>query len=110
MSMTFIQQIITVLMVAIGTIITRFFSFIVFPAKRKAPKFIQYLGKALPASIFGLLVVYSLKDVNIFSKSTLLPTLISILLVIVLHIWKKQMFLSISAGTICYMILTQLIF
>ena len=108
--MTLTQQIITVAMVVLGTAVTRFLPFLIFPAGKPTPKYIQYLGKVLPAAVFGLLVVYSLKDVRILAGSHGLPEMISILLVIVLHVWKRQMLLSIAGGTVCYMLLVQFVF
>lgn len=108
--MTLTQQIITVAMVVLGTAATRFLPFLIFPAGKETPKYVRYLGKVLPAAVFGLLVVYSLKDVSILSGSHGIPELISIALVIVLHVWKRQMLLSIAGGTVCYMLLVQLVF
>ncbi|HJC35319.1 branched-chain amino acid transporter permease [Mediterraneibacter glycyrrhizinilyticus] len=108
--MTLTQQIITVAMVVLGTAVTRFLPFLLFPAGRPTPKYVQYLGKVLPAAVFGLLVVYSLKDVSILTGSHGIPELISIVLVIVLHVWKRQMLLSIAGGTVCYMLLVQFVF
>lgn len=108
--MTLTQQIITVAMVVLGTAATRFLPFLVFPAGKPTPKYIQYLGKVLPAAVFGLLVIYCLKDVDILGGSHGIPELISIVLVIVLHVWKRQILLSIAGGTICYMFLVQAIF
>lgn len=108
--MTLTQQIITVAMVVMGTAVTRFLPFLIFPAGKPTPKYVQYLGKVLPAAVFGLLVVYSLKDVSILTGSHGIPELISILLVIILHVWKRQMLLSIAGGTVCYMLLVQLVF
>lgn len=108
--MALTQQIITVAMVVLGTAVTRFLPFLLFPAGRPTPKYIQYLGKVLPAAVFGLLVVYSLKDVSILTGSHGIPELISIVLVIVLHVWKRQMLLSIAGGTVCYMLLVQFVF
>lgn len=108
--MTVSQQVITIAMVVLGTMITRFLPFLVFPAGKETPKFVQYLGKYLPGAVFGLLVVYCLKNVNILTGSHGLPELISIIIVIGLHIWKKQMLLSIAGGTICYMLLVQFVF
>lgn len=108
--MTLTQQIITVAMVVLGTAATRFLPFLVFPAGKPTPKYIQYLGKVLPAAVFGLLVIYCLKDVDIPGGSHGIPELISIVLVIVLHVWKRQMLPSIAGGTICYMFLVQAIF
>ena len=108
--MTLTQQIITIAMVVLGTAVTRFLPFLVFPAEKPTPKYIRYLGNVLPFAVFGLLVIYSLKDVSILSGSHGIPELISIVLVIVLHVWKRQMLLSIAGGTVCYMLLVQMVF
>lgn len=108
--MTLTQQIITISMVILATVITRFLPFIVFPAGKETPKFIKYLGKVLPAAVFGLLVVYCLKNVSIMDGSHGIPELIAILCVVGLHLWKRQMLLSIAGGTMVYMLLVQLIF
>ena len=108
--MTLTQQIITVAMVVLGTAVTRFLPFLVFPSGKPTPKYVQFLGKFLPAAVFGLLVIYSLKDVNVFAGSHGIPEMIAILLVIILHVWKRQMLLSIVGGTVCYMLLVQLVF
>lgn len=108
--MTLAQQIITVALCALGTMATRFLPFLLFSSKRPTPKYIQYLGNALPSAIFGMLVVYCLKNVRILSGSHGLPECISILVVAGLHLWKRQMLLSISGGTVCYMLLVQFVF
>lgn len=108
--MTLTEQMITIGMVVLGTAITRFLPFIVFPGDKPTPKYVQYLGKVLPAAVFGLLVIYCLRNVSIFSGSRGIPELISILLVIILHMWKRQMLLSIAGGTVCYMLLVQSVF
>ncbi len=105
--MTLKEQIITIIMVIIGTMVTRFLPFLLFPAERPTPKFVQYLGKVLPAAVFGMLVVYCLKNVNLFEGGRGIPEFISIAVVVVLHRWKRQMLLSIAGGTICYMVLVQ---
>lgn len=108
--MNLVQQIITILMVIFATMLTRFLPFLLFPSGRETPKYIQYLGKVLPSAVFGLLVVYCLKGINVFTGSHGLPELIAIAAVILLHCWKKQMLLSIAGGTICYMLLVQFVF
>lgn len=108
--MTVTQQIITIAILALGTMATRFLPFLVFRANRPTPKYIQYLGDALPSAIFGMLVVYCLKNVSVLTFSYGLPELIAILVTVGLHLWKRQMILSIAAGTVCYMALVQLVF
>ena len=108
--MNLTEQIITISMVILGTAITRFLPFLIFPAGKETPKYIRYLGNVLPPAVFGMLVIYCLKDVSIFAGSRGVPELLAIALVIGLHLWKRQMLLSIAGGTIFYMALVQFIF
>lgn len=108
--MTLSQRFITIGMVILGTVLTRFLPFLFFPAGKPVPQYIQYLGKVLPSAVFGLLVIYCLKNVNIFVGSHGIPEALAIALVAALHLWKKQMLLSIAGGTVFYMILVQFVF
>lgn len=108
--MTLFQQIITIALCAFGTMLTRFLPFLVFSEKRKTPRFVNYLGKALPAAVFGMLVVYCLKGVNILAGSHGIPEALGIVATAGLHLWKKNMLLSIAGGTAVYMLLVQFLF
>lgn len=108
--MTTTQQIITVAMAVLATVLTRFLPFIIFPAGKETPKIIKYLGKVLPAAVFGFLVVYCLKNVDIPGGSHGIPELIAVAVVVILHLWKRQMLISILSGTVVYMLLVQLVF
>ncbi|MBP3649531.1 MAG: branched-chain amino acid transporter permease [Clostridia bacterium] len=107
--MTFLQQFVTIGLCALATMLTRFVPFLLFSGK-KTPRFIQYLGQALPGAIFGMLVVYCLKGVNPMVYSHGLPEALAIALTVILHLWKRQMLLSIAGGTVCYMLLLQFVF
>lgn len=108
--MTLTQQLITIAILALGTMATRFLPFLIFRDSKPAPKYIQYLGNALPAAIFAMLVVYCLKAVDLTAFSYGLPELIALLATVGVHLWKRQMILSILTGTVCYMLLVQLVF
>lgn len=108
--MTLTQEIITIAICVVATVITRFLPFLIFSSKKPTPKFIQYLGKALPGAIFAMLVIYCLKDVDVLSGSHGIPELIAISVTVLLHLWKKQMLLSIAGGTVVYMLLVQFVF
>lgn len=107
--MTGREQFFTILVIVLGTMLTRFLPFLLFPAGKPTPKLVQKLGRILPAAVFGLLIVYCLKNVIFLSGSHGLPELISIALVTALHLWKRQTLLSIAAGTVCYMLLIQFV-
>lgn len=108
--MTLTQQIVTIAFCAFGTMITRFLPFIVFRSDKPTPKYIQYIGNALPPAIFGMLVIYCLKDVSLLGGNHGIPEAIAIIAVIALHLWKRNMLLSIAGGTVCYMLLVQFVF
>lgn len=108
--MTVTQQIITIGLCVLGTMLTRFLPFIIFSENRTIPEFIQYIGKYLPSAVFGMLVIYSLKNVNILQGNHALPEFLSIAATVLLHLWKRQMLISIAGGTICYMLLLHFIF
>lgn len=108
--MTSLQSILTIAAVVLGTVVTRFLPFLLFPDRKELPPFIRYLGKVLPYAVMGLLVVYSLKDVTILAGNHGVPEAIALLFLVILHLWKKNMLLSIAGGTMLYMILIQTVF
>ncbi|MDL2264203.1 branched-chain amino acid transporter permease [Synergistaceae bacterium OttesenSCG-928-I11] len=107
--MTTAQVIVTIAMVLLGTMITRYLPFLVFSGSR-TPDFVRYLGRFLPSAALGMLVVYCFKDVPFLSGNHGAPELIAACATIALHVWKRQMLLSIAGGTIAYMLLVQLVF
>lgn len=110
MFLTSSQTIIMILVIAIGTFLTRSLPFLVFPEGRKVPNYINYLGEVLPYAMIGLLVVYCLKNVSFTTVPFGAPECIAIVSIIILHTWKHNTLLSIAGGTILYMILAQQVF
>lgn len=108
--MTDLQAVLSVAAAVLVTALTRFLPFWVFGEKQKTPEIITYLGKVLPCAIIGMLVVYCLKDVSILDSPYGIPELIAGALVVILHLWKRNTLLSIAGGTVCYMILIQMVF
>ena len=96
--------------VAVCTLITRALPFVIFGGKREVPQAIRYLGLVLPPAIMAILVVYCMKGVNFLDTSHGLPEMLASLTVVLLHLWKRNTLLSIGVGTICYMLLVQLVF
>lgn len=108
--MTLTEQIIIIGCVVLGTLTTRFLPFIIFSSDKETPAYIKYLGYMLPPAVFGLLVVYSLRNVDVTAVSGFVPEMLAVILIVILHYWKKSMLLSIAGGTIFYMILVQMVF
>jgi len=108
--MSTIQALIIIAILAFGTAVTRFLPFVFFPNAESAPRYVHYLGKMLPTAAISLLIVYCFRDVEFLASPHGIPEAVAILTVAALHIWKKNTLLSISAGTVIYMLLVQFIF
>ena len=102
------KSIILIAAMSIGTILLRFLPFLII--RKETPPYIAYLGRVLPPAIIGMLVIYCLKDVNCTAAPFGLPELIASVCVVGLQVWRRNPLLSILAGTILYMFLTQVVF
>ncbi len=103
-------SIIQIAVMAVITAAIRFAPFALFPEGRKKPKFITYLGTVLPYAIIGMLVVYCFKNITFFEAPHGLPEILAGIIVVLLHIWKKNTLLSVFGGTAIYMVLINFIF
>ena len=104
------HMLITITLIALTTIALRFLPFWIFPPSKQPPALITYLGKVLPRAAIALLVVYALKDVSIVTSPHGIPELVAILVIVVVHVFKRNTLLSIATGTILYMMMVQLVF
>lgn len=103
-------SVISIAIIAIVTYFIRSLAFIAFPKGKEIPVAVRRLSNTLPYGIMGLLVVYCLKDTSILSYPYGLPELISVAVVVILQIWRKNSLLSVLAGTVCYMVLIRTVF
>ena len=84
--MTAIQMGISIAVCTAATMLTRFLPFVVFSSKdQQPPEVVRYLGRVLPAAIFGMLIVYCLKSVTPFAGSRGAPEAIALLVTVALH-------------------------
>ena len=95
---------------ALITALLRFLPFLIFKGKASTPPLVEKLGHLLPSAVIAMLVVYCLKDMHFSAMAGYMPAIIASLLTGVLHLWKRNTLLSIGAGTVCYMLLVQLVF
>lgn len=63
-----------------------------------------------PPAIIAILVIYCLRNVDLFAGSHGLPELLCVAVVAILQLWKGNTLLSICGGTLLYMLLVQLVF
>lgn len=100
------------LSVAVMTAVTaaiRFAPFVLLKGK-ETPRAVSYLGTCLPYAVMGMLVVYCLKEVSFRTPSGFLPELIAGAVTAGSYVFKRNTLLSILLGTVCYMILVQVVF
>ena len=86
----------------------RAFPFLLF-GSRPLPKTVRYLGHVLPPAIMTVLVIYCLRGIRFTQAPYGVPELAACALVVGLQIMRNNMYLSIMAGTACYMILLRLV-
>lgn len=103
------QMLITVLVAGAVTFATRLIPFAAF-GKREVPKIVKYLGDIMPPAIIGILIIYCIKDGYTFDMNTLAPQLIAIALTVIVHLWKRNTLISISVGTVSYMLIIHYVF
>lgn len=103
------HSLILIVVMAIMSFLMRALPFLVF-SKGKIPKFILYLGDVLPGAIMGMLIIYCFKSTVVTSFPFGIPELIATAVVVILHLWKKNVLMSVGVGTVLYMVLVQVIF
>lgn len=104
------QAIMVIAVAGLVTVLLRFLPFIIFSGNKETPEVINYLGKVLPYAIMAMLVVYCLKGTSFTAFPYGIPEAVSCLVVVLLHLWKRNTLISIVGGTLCYMVLVQLVF
>ena len=104
------HALIVILVMGIVTLGTRILPVLIFGRGEKVPEYIVYLGKVVPYTAMGLLIVYCLRDVSFVSSPHGLPEILSLALVSGTYLWKKNSILSVVIGTVVYMLLVQLVF
>lgn len=76
---------------------------------RPLPGMMRYLSRVLPPAIMTVLVIYCLRNISFAQSPFGIPELAACALVVILQIVRKNMYLSIVAGTICYMVLLRVL-
>ena len=101
---------IIILVMGLMTFATRIVPVLIFGRGEKVPDYILYLGKVVPFTAMGLLIIYCLKDVPVLEAPHALPEIISLIIVSLSYLWKRNTIFSVVIGTVIYMLLVQLVF
>lgn len=108
--MTTTSMILTIAIAGAATMLTRALPYLAFPAGRETPAFVRYLGRVLPGAVFGLLVIYCVRDVDLSAASHGIPELVGVLVAGGTYLWRRNMLLSILSSTALYLVLVNLVF
>ena len=104
------HAVIVIIVMGLAVLATRIVPVLIFGRGEKVPEFILYLGRVVPYTAMGLLIVYCLRDVPVFDAPHGLPELIALAVVAVSYIWKRNTIFSVVIGTALYMFLVQSVF
>ena len=104
------QLVITILIMAGATVLTRALPFLVFFSAKESPPYIKYLGNVLPCATIAMLIVYCLKDTEFLMQPHGFPEIISIAAVALLQMRFRNMLVSIAVGLALYMVLIRTLF
>ena len=104
-----------VLITGTVTFLLRAFPFLAFGRTKEPPEIIRYLGDVVSPAAIAMLVVYCYFahfKARPFSAAVgwNVPEIAAGLLVVALHLWKRNALLSIVSGVILYMFLVQKVF
>lgn len=91
------------------TMLLRFLPFLVFGGKKEVPG-ISHICPEFFRMRSWELVVYCLKNMNLFAGTHGIPEILASAAVVGLHVWKRNTLLSIAVGTVFYMFLVQVVF
>ncbi|MCR5795210.1 MAG: AzlD domain-containing protein [Solobacterium sp.] len=104
------HAVIIILVMGAATLATRIVPVLIFGRNEKVPDLILYLGRVVPYTAMGLLIVYCLKDVSVLEGSHAVPELIALAAVTLSYLWKRNTIFSVVTGTVLYMFLVQSVF
>lgn len=104
------HALLVILVMGAATLLTRLLPVLIFGRGEKVPDFVMYLGRVVPYTAMGLLIVYCLRDVSFLSGSRGLPETVALGVVAASYLWKRNTIVSVVSGTLVYMLLVQRIF
>jgi branched-subunit amino acid transport protein AzlD len=102
------RLIVATLAMAAVTLFTRAAPFLFF-SKREPPPFLNFLQRYAPAVVMSLLVLSTFRSLDYSAAPHGLPALAGVAATAALHLWRRNVLLSIVGGTGLYMLLSALL-
>jgi branched-subunit amino acid transport protein AzlD len=91
-----------------ATALTRFAPFLFLGSLATDPR-LGYLGRNLPVMVMPILVVYAMSPTKFVDFGFAGSQILAVLITVLLHVWKRNVFLSIFGGTAAYLLFKHLI-
>ena len=101
---------IVIAVMGFAVLATRIVPVLIFGRGEKVPEFILYLGRVVPYTAMGLLIVYCLRDMPVLEAPHGLPEIIALAVVTGTYLWRRNTIFSVVIGTALYMFLVQSVF
>ncbi|WP_441249948.1 branched-chain amino acid transporter permease [Kitasatospora sp. McL0602] len=70
---------------------------------------VGFLATTMPTGVMVILVVHTLRDLDLTSSPYGLPAGLGVLVTAALHLWRRNALLSIVAGTAVFMLASRLL-
>ncbi len=98
-----------ILVAGLVTLAIRFAPFILFSRNGQIPPAIRFLGSVLPTAIMGILILLTVRHVDLFTGNRGLPEFAGIIATAGLYVWKRNTLVAIAGGTAAYMVLLRVL-
>lgn len=98
-----------ILVAGLVTLAIRFAPFILFSRNGQIPPTIRFLGSVLPTAIMGILILLTVRHIDLFTGNRGLPEFAGIIATAGLYVWKRNTLVAIAGGTAAYMVLLRVL-
>lgn len=71
---------------------------------------LPYLAARMPVGVLAILTIYTLRHVDVVDASSVVPAAVGIIVTTALHVWRRNMILSLIIGTGAYVALVSTVF
>jgi branched-subunit amino acid transport protein AzlD len=68
-------------------------------APLRSSPLIAYLNTAMPVGVMVILAVYTLRGFSLYVPAQAWPTVVALAVTVALHLWRRNVLLSILGGT-----------
>ncbi len=94
---------------ALVTYLLRAIPFWIFNGKDTLPPLMKKITDLLPPAIIAVLIIYCVKSDIISISMSSLASLVALVVVALIHLWKRNTLMSIAIGTAIYMVLIRVL-